>query len=316
MSIVSEAGLAMDKLHFTNRKQTDIGPTCWQGDTVDLCDDERIFKRHSAGPCVRKIVPGYTTPPGLIYHPPQTSAPSLPAPYPGVDPGLSTHMSTGHLDLRGLMPSSAKRPSEGIQPGNYPYESLSKQQHQPASTDPMELMLGRMGEMSTSNKDLEIERFREYVVFDVRGFGSSRATLGTGCYGSDLEASLKRQSVTHREILSLQGIRVPITNRIARACPILDWGLDYGSSPDANTLMINDFTPWLATKLDEFRISRDKLETRGNPRLASIWSTHLLNNTTECSELYMVRNMLLSANRLDRLLSSLIDVVKYYTHPR
>ena len=74
---------------------------------------------------------------------------------------------------------------------------------------------------------------------------------------------MKRQSVTHREILSRQGIRVPVTNRIARACPLLDWGLDYGPTPGANALMLNDFVPWPATKLDEFRISGDKLEVRG-----------------------------------------------------
>ena len=75
----------------------------------------------------------------------------------------------------------------------------------------------------------------------------------------------ERQSVAHREILSRQGILVPITNRIARACPVLDWGLDYGSSPGTNTLMPNDFIPWPATKLDEFRIIGDKSETRGKP---------------------------------------------------
>ena len=124
-------------------------------------------------------------------------------------------------------------------------------------------MRERMGEISTPNKELKIERFREYVVFALRGFGSFKTTAGTGFYGSDLEASLKRQSVTHREILARQGIRVPITNRIARACPILDWGPDYGSSPGVNTLMINAFIPRPVTKLDEFRISGDKLETRG-----------------------------------------------------
>ena len=82
-------------------------------------------------------------------------------------------------------------------------------------------------------------------------------------WGGELEAPLKRQSVTHREILSRRGTRAPVTNRIARACPALDWGLDYGSTPGSNTLMLNDFTPWPATKLDEFRINGDKLEVRG-----------------------------------------------------
>ena len=69
----------------------------------------------------------------------------------------------------------------------------------------MELMLGQMGELSSSTRDMKTERFREYVVFAMCGFGSFATTLGTGGYGAELEAALKRHSVTHREILSRQG---------------------------------------------------------------------------------------------------------------
>ena len=194
--------------------------------------------------------------------------PSLSAAYPGVDPGLPLPMHTGHLDLSGLMPSSVKRPREGIQPDTYPFETLTKSKQLSTSNDPMGIMMERMGERigemgHNNNKEMKLERFHEYVVFATRGFGSFKTIIGTGRYGADLEESTKRQSATHREILSRQGERVPLTNRIARACPTLDWGLGYCSTPGASTLILNHFTPWPATKLDEFRVSGDKLETRG-----------------------------------------------------
>ena len=157
-----------------------------------------------------------------------------------------------------------RRPRGGIQSDTYPFETLNRPRQQLAN-DPMELTLGRMGELSTSTKDLEIGRFREYVAFSMRGFGNFKATIGTWRYGSDLEAPLKRQSLTHREILSRQGVRAPITNRISRECPTLGWGLDYGSTPGAGALILNDFIPRHAGKLDDFRIFGDKLETRDKP---------------------------------------------------
>ena len=126
-------------------------------------------------------------------------------------------------------------------------------------------MLERMGGISSIAKGLEIERFREYVVFAMKGSGAFATTLGTCCYGAELEAALKRQSATHREILSRHGIRVPLTNRIAKECPILDWGLDYGSTPSDGALMLGDFIPRRATMLGEFRIAGDKQEPRGKP---------------------------------------------------
>ena len=97
--------------------------------------------------------------------------------------------------------------------------------------------------LSSDTKDLEIERFQEYEVFAMRWCGSSTSTLGTGCYGPELEDALKRQSVTRRDILSLHGIRGPIKNRIAKAIAALDWGLDYGSTPNNGSIMLNDSTP-------------------------------------------------------------------------
>ena len=266
-SSMSDTCIRIDKLHEDNRPTVNLGPSCWHADPTSLPAEPEAAKLPSLPSGGNSQRLNGVGPPGLT---PMSFGrlTSLACSYPGGDPGLAAPFNTSHLDLSGLMPSSVKRPREGIQPDTYPFGTLSNPKQPSTSTDPMEIMMermgGRMGELGQSNnKEMKLERFQEYVVFDTRGFGLFKTTIGTGCYSGELEASLKRQSVTHREILSRQGVRVPVTNRIARASPLLDWGLDYGSTPGANTLMLNDFAPWPATKLDEFRISGDKLEVRG-----------------------------------------------------
>ena len=199
-----------------------------------------------------------------VYPPPSVGVPSGLTLLPGSDPGLFSSAIAGHLDLKHLMAASVRRPREGIHPDTYQFGTLIKRRRSMQS-DPSELTLELMGAMSSPTTDLEIERFQEYVVFAMRGFGHFTTTLGTGCYGADLEAALKRQSVTHRDVLSRQGVRSPIANRMAKACPVLDWGIDYGAEPNDGALMLGDFIPCPSTKLGEFMISCDKQERRGKP---------------------------------------------------
>ena len=63
----------------------------------------------------------------------------------------------------------------------------------------------------------------------------------------------------------MMGILSPLANRIAKAFPTLDWGIDYGSTPNNGTVMMGDFIPCPSTKLYEFRISGGIAETLGKP---------------------------------------------------
>ena len=89
--------------------------------------------------------------------------------------------------------------------------------------------------------------------------------VSTGGYGPELESFLRRQSSTRKEILVRKGIRVPLTNRISKACPLSDWGVEYGATANPGTLVLNVFDPCASAKLDEFMISGDKPEVRGKP---------------------------------------------------
>ena len=142
------------------------------------------------------------------------------------------------------MPSSVRRPRAGIQPDTYPFGTLSRNQ-KPIQNGPIGIILGWMGDLPTPTKDMEIERSQEYAVSPMRGFGISKTTLGTWRYGSELESAMGIQSVAHRGILSRQGIRAPHTNRITSASHTLDWGMDYGYTPNGGTVMLNDLTPGL-----------------------------------------------------------------------
>ena len=73
------------------------------------------------------------------------------------------------------------------------------------------------------------------------------------------------------EILMRKGIRPTLTNMIANASPIVDWGIEYGPSPNTGTLVPNDFFPWRATKLGEFRPNGGKSKPAVNRRLVSTW---------------------------------------------
>ena len=272
MSSASNSCAAIDRLHHDQAMGDVFLPSKWI--------EEVLHDGPQMVPAVTPAIATYTENKhsftvGLcrsLYPPPSTGPPSGIPSLSGSDRGLFSFATTGHLDLKHLMPGSVRRPREGMRPVAYSFETLRK--NRPSiQSDPMELMLERMGERSASTKDLEIERFHEYAVFAMRGFGHFATKLGTGCYGTELEAALTRQSVAHREILSRQGIRLPLTNRIANACPILDWGLDYGSTPSAGALMLRDFIPGPATTLGEFRISGDKQEPRGKPP-ASIYLEH------------------------------------------
>ena len=185
------------------------------------------------------VCAGRTGRPGLHRFPSGPFRPGVdalaPTCYPPIDwaePGLGPGMHSAHtssLGLNGPIPEGVRRPREGIRPDSYPAETLAPMRR-PSSTDPMELAIGRIGKIQGASKEAKLGKFQEYAVFPIRCFGSFQTTLGAGCYGSDLEATLRRQSSSHREILMRKGIMAPLTNRIAKACPLVDWTLNMGRS--------------------------------------------------------------------------------------
>ena len=142
----------------------------------------------------------------------------------------------------------------------------------PIATDPVGVIMERLGELPTSSKDFKIEYFHENVIFAMRGFWSFTTLIGAGRYGPDLDEPPRRKP-PHRELGTRKGIRVHLTNRIADDGPSLDWGVDYGSVPDLGALVLNDFTHWADTKLGDRRISGKKAGPKEN-RPVGIYHTN------------------------------------------
>lgn len=132
----------------------------------------------------------------------------------------------------------------------------------------------------------------------MRGFVSFKTAPATGRYGSELEAALERQSATRREILPMQCVRGPLTNRISKARPAFDWGLDHGSAHNAGTVMLNDFTHWPSDKLDEFRIFGGEPESRGIPPEIIYIVNASIEQHNRFSESAMVPNIYMGARMI------------------
>lgn len=153
----------------------------------------------------------------------------------------------------------------------------------PGTTGSVDIMAGRMGALSPASKDMKIVQFREYVVCAMHGFGSFATARGEGFYGSDLEATLRRQPPSHSASFDRKGIRAPITNRITKARPALDWGFEYGSVPGNGALVLNDAAPLRETKLEDLLTSNKDGDKGNHP--ASIYpeqaSMRQRNNITD-----------------------------------
>ena len=270
ISSVPETSHFMDSLHHRASAKTDFPPACWPV----TGENATILPNEPARPSLSKLSrSGHATPS------------STPPPNTGVTMGFSPRGSGSDVmesasdrlltnsivadssNLNQLMPPSIRRPREGVQPDTYPFETRAFT-HPKLPNDPMELTMERMGE--NASKEVKLERSQEFVVFALRGFGSFTTVIGAGCYGPELESSLRRQSSTHKEIMMRKGMRAPLTNRIAKARPLADWGVEYGAVSNTNTLALHDFVPWAATKLEDFRLNGDKLEPR-NKAPASIY---------------------------------------------
>ena len=265
LSSAPETSHIMDSLHHKASVKRDYSPACWPApvdskvDKADLPARPSLSKldasRRNTPDTTPNTNPGVSlgfSPRGSVVDLTTTSSENL----------LSNCNIADTSNLNQLMPSSVRRPREGVQPDTYPFETPAFS-HPKLPSDPMELMMERVGE--NASKEVKLERCREFVIFALRGFGSFTTVIGTGCYGPELESALRRQSSTHKEIMMRKGIRAPLTNRVAKACPLADWGVEYGAVSNTNTLVLNDFVPWAATKLEDFRLAGDKLEQRAKP---------------------------------------------------
>ena len=195
-SSVEDSAALIDSLHRQDSQQNVFAPACWPAAT---CLDYGVSSLPAKPSLSKSGVVDYllvsNTPRMTSIQPPGINlyGQVVDLTGPSADRLLLSRNRREDPDLNQLMPSIVRRPREGAQPDTYPFETPSFARPQIAS-DTAELIMERTGGNVT--KEVDIERFQEFGVLALRGFGSFSTVVGTGCYGAELEPALRRQSST------------------------------------------------------------------------------------------------------------------------
>ena len=159
MSIITDTCAALERLRVGGGQNDGYLPAKWDNDPSTRNEDTSSAPIPSSSKLGSVKVTCAVTPGSIVFHPPLNVTSPLSAPYPGLGHGSSISAGAGSLDLGSSMPAIARRHRVGILPDTYPFGSLSRKR-QPLPNDHIELMLERTGELPSSTKDLEIERFQ------------------------------------------------------------------------------------------------------------------------------------------------------------
>ena len=89
-------------------------------------------------------------------------------------------------------------------------------------------------------EETKLPSLSELTVFSLRGFGTFATHLGTGVYGSELEITLKRQSLSSNPMIWSSRIKCPITNRVAKGSANISWGCDDTKFAEDSCLFVWD----------------------------------------------------------------------------
>ena len=161
------------------------------------------------------------------------------------------------LDAQYLTPRNVRRPKEGARRDTFPFDVMAPHQL-PLSRDPKEGAMAKMGrktgDLPQNKKGRRVGKFNEYVAFAMRWFGRFATTLGAGFYLGGPGVEFRGQPPSRREIMTPDGIRLPLTGRISKASPLNGWCFEYGPTHEAAALTLNNFAPLPASQLEEFRL--------------------------------------------------------------
>ena len=103
-------------------------------------------------------------------------------------------------------------------------------------------IVGRLGAMADKEdrKAGGMTKLDQFTVCALRGFGFQKVELCTGKYGVELESSLRRVARTDRDHLWRKHLKIPITNRIARAASTGRFGNIAGDGTDDISVTMSD----------------------------------------------------------------------------
>ena len=100
----------------------------------------------------------------------------------------------------------------------------------------------------------------QLTVCALRGFGLRKITLGTNTYGPELESCLRRQARSERDRLWHDKLRIPITNRMAKAAASGLFGNVASGGTDEITVTLGDCIAMDASRYRAHRWDGEKIE--------------------------------------------------------
>ena len=106
-------------------------------------------------------------------------------------------------------------------------------------------------------------KIEQFTVCALRGFGTHKVVLGTGTYGQELEACLRRQARSGEDHLWRMKCKIPISNRIARAAPSGRFGNITGEGTDEITATLADCFALDSSKYRSHKWDGEKIEPVG-----------------------------------------------------
>ena len=168
----------------------------------------------------------------------------------------SSHSSTESLLPQGLCHAKYKRPRTVVR-------HVEREPTPRKGRDKYDAICDRLGAMADQEEKKAggLGKVDQFMVCALRGFGCYEIDLCTGIYGKDLEDAIRRQGRTDREHLWHQKLKIPLTNRIAKAASTGRFGNVKGDGTDEVSITLADCFALDSQKYRAYKWDGEKLES-------------------------------------------------------
>ena len=124
-------------------------------------------------------------------------------------------------------------------------------------------MVAAFSKKNNEEKEETWNRLNELATFALAGFLFFTVKMGALNYNRERRDSVLRQSLTGRDTMWGQGLRVPFGDRICHGAASLSWGEVDDSSVGEEVVLLSDCYPVSQDVYDVFAVNRGKYDPRG-----------------------------------------------------
>ena len=130
--------------------------------------------------------------------------------------------------------------------------------------------IGALLKLKTEKLDENEEtwnKLTELSLFALSGFGFFETKLGAGTYNRGKKACILRQGQTEKDWMWENGLRIPISSRIAQGGASLNWSCLSESTAHEDAILLGDCTPYSLDAYESFVADNKKIEPHGKTPL-------------------------------------------------